>query len=150
MSVSEDLKQTAQLRKAIAPLVKILKSEADADITKRLVAIESIVQEIAKKETVINVAPPEVNVKVETPDELTKTFQKFAEPEPIESPTAYEPHDQAKKGIYQYSGFVRSDGKYYIQRVAKGEQRYSLGEGNYSDAWEKKDSLTYTRIDGSK
>lgn len=161
MSV-EDIKQVAQLRKAIAPLVTMLRDEATNEMAKqfgnRLDTIESILLELAKKESVINVAapivnvaPPEVNVPdvnitVETPEELTKSIQKMSEPvsiEEIDTPTAYEPHDQAKGQVYSYSGFMRSDGAYYIQRVSKGEQRYARGNDNYAEAWESRSKLQY-------
>ena len=152
--ISENLKLTAQIRKAIAPLIKVLQVETNADITKRLLVIENIVIELAKKETIVNVAAPEVNVTVETPDELTKTIQKMSEPiklptpEPV--PSAYEPHDQSKSQTFQYSGFMRSNGDYYIQRVAKGEQRYAVGNGDYPKAWEKRSNLKYSYINEVK
>jgi hypothetical protein len=135
--ISEEIKQTAQLRKAIMPLIKVLRDEANADITNRLLTIENIVGEMAKKETVFNVAPPEVNVNVEPP----------VIPLPV---SAYEPHDQSKSSVYQYSGFMRSNGDYYIQRVAKGEQRYAVGNGDYANAWEKRKTLKYGYIDEVK
>lgn len=145
---SEELKQTAQLRKAIAPLITLLKSEANDDLLKRLDAIEGIVSAIAKKETTVNVTSPEVTVTVETPEELTKSLRKVADTADV--PSAYEPHDQAKSTTFQYSGFMRSDGEYYIQRVAKGEQRYYRGSGDYTDAWEKRGNLKYSYINEGK
>lgn len=142
--MSEDLKQTAQLRKAIMPLIGLLKAEANDETARRLDAIEAIVKEIAKKDTT-------VNVTVET-EELTESIKKFAAPEPIDPPSTYEPHDQAKNkgGTFQYSGFVRSDGAYYIQRVTKGEQRYARGKSGYATAWENRDRLKYGYINGDK
>lgn len=150
MSVSEDLKQTAQLRKAIMPLIGLLKSEADAEITKRLDSIEAMMKSIAKPEITVDYTPPVLNVTVETPEELVKSLRKAAEPAPIETPSAYEPHDQAKTQTFQYSGFMRSDGDYYIQRVAKGEQRYAIGKGDYTAAWEKRGDLKYGYINEVK
>lgn len=147
----QDLKQTAQIRKAIMPLIQLLKSEANVEITKHLSVIDAKLDEIAKRENIIKVSPPEVSVTVSIPDELTKSIQKMSEPAPevVDTPTDYQPHDQSKSQVYQYSGFVRSDGKYYIQRVAKGEQRYAKGAGDYTEAWSKRSKLNYGRIDES-
>lgn len=149
----EELKMVGQIRKAIMPLLELMKTEANQGIDDRLTAIETSLIEIAKRDFNVEVKAPEVNVTVETPEELTKTIKKMAEPvtaEPVEVPSAYEPHDQAKTGTFQYSGFMRSNGDYYIQRVAKGEQRYFKGSGDYAEAWAKRDKLTYGYISGDK
>lgn len=143
---TDDLKQVAQIRKAVMPLIDLVKREADIKLDERLVGIETALTALLKRDTTIEVKAPDVNVNIETPIELTEAFIKLNKSDP--KPTgSYEPHDQIKKGTFQYSGFVRSDGAWYIQRVAKGEQRYSKGDGKYTDAWEKKADLKYGYID---
>lgn len=148
MSKSDELRAIAALRQAVAPLIPLLKAEADHELSKRLEVIESVVLELAKRDTTIEVKAPDVHVKVDT-EALTKSIEtlKKSEPVAIEQPT-YEPHDQAKSQTFQYSGFVRSDGAWYIQRVAKGEQRYTKGVGDYAGAWEKRSKHKYGYIDG--
>ena len=92
----------------------------------------------------ITVESPDVNVNVDT-GEIEKVVSKLqkSEPQSITMPSAYEPHDQAKKGMFNYSGFIKSDGEWYIQRVTKGEQRYAKGSGGYAKAWEKLTDLKY-------
>lgn len=91
-----------------------------------------------------------MSVTVKAPD-LHPTFE-VPKPEVIinkaesKDPGEYQPHDQGKKGMYQYSGFARADGAWYIQRVTKGEQRYAAGKDDYTDAWEKRDKLEYGLI----
>lgn len=147
---TDDLKQIAQIRKAILPLVDLAKRESDAKLEERLSGIETALAALLKKDTVVEVKAPEVNVTVDTTN-IEKAVSKLQKSDttPKPAPSAYEPHDQAKSQTYQYSGFVRSNGDWYIQRVAKGEQRYSKGSGGYSDAWEKRSKLKYGYLDES-
>lgn len=138
---SDNLKQIAQIRKAIAPLVAVLSRESDEKITKRLALIETALSTLLQKETVVNIAPPQVDVTVDTAA-ITKSIEKMQKKAET-SDSEFQPHDQAKKGTFSYNGFVKSDGSWYIQRVAKGEQRYAKGTGDYVDSWEKKDNLKY-------
>jgi hypothetical protein len=140
---TENLKQIAQIRKAVMPLIQLLKNESDKTLEKRLDGIEAALSTLLKKDPAINVSPPEVNVKVDTA-EITKSIEKMSK---TGTTSTYEPHDQAKSGPYNYSGFVKSDGKWYIQRVAKGEQRYAKGTGEYTEAWDKRKNIKYGYID---
>lgn len=141
-----DLKQIAQIRKAIQPLVGLMKREADADLDDRLARLETAMTSLLKKDA-IEITAPEVNVTVETPQALTDALTKLQKSDTMPIASIYEPHDQLKKGTFQYSGFVAKDGNWYIQRVAKGEQRYAKGKGDYSEAWTGLDDLKYGYLD---
>lgn len=144
---TEELKTVAQIRKAIQPLVSLVKRDADANLEERLHGIEVALSALLKKDTSVTVQPPEVNVTVDTKSiENALSKMQKSEPKPV---STFEPHDQAKAQGESFSGFVRSDGDWYIQRVTKGEQRYAKGSGDYSEAWEKRSKLKYGYIDGS-
>lgn len=148
---TQDLQRVGDLRQALKPLIEVMKVQANVELEKRLALIESALTELAKRDTVINVSSPEVSVDIDTSEftqaikDQVKLITKNSEtPEP---PSRYEPHDQAKTTTFQYSGFVRDDGVWYIQRVAKGEQRYAKGQGDYRSAWERRSKHKYGDID---
>ena len=131
-------RKTTAIRKAASPLVLELNKRIKAELAKR------------HEETVMAKAESAV-ITFEMVEKLTDTIQKMANNAPTAAAVSpYEPHDQAKGSGFQYSGFVRSDGAYYIQRVSKGEQRYAKGTGNYTDSWGRRDKLDYGYIDGGK
>jgi hypothetical protein len=98
-----------------------------------------------------------VSVNVETPPALTQAIEKMVEVQlkkaspaiPLPQPN-YQPHDQGGSNGIKYNGFAAPEGFWYIQRTAKGQQRYASGKSDYSKAWAKKGSLSYGNIDGSK
>lgn len=146
MSTTEDLKTVAQIRKAILPLIEIVKREADRNLDERLAAIEDAVKTLGARE--INIPAPNVTVKTEVPKDLVNSFSRLSKQA---TPTIknYQPHDQSS-GTVKYNGFVAEDGSWYIQRLAKGQQRYAKGRGDYQDAWEGRGKLSYGNFDGSK
>lgn len=154
MSKTEDLKQVAQIRKAVMPLVELLKAESNKELEARLDKIEASLEKALafKPEVVVNTTPEIVidhkaaaEAMIIALEKQNKMLKKGDKPDVI----PYQPHDQAKGQGVQYSGFVRSDGAWYIQRVAKGEQRYAKGNGSYQKAWEKRAKQDYGILDGS-
>ena len=148
---SEELKIIALIRKAIKPLATAARLEANEDIHNQLAQLTKAVDGLVKREV------KEVRVKVETPSQVVEALEKVTQAqmqksEPLPAPAKYEPHDQeAKKGTpFQYNGFVAENGDWYIQRIAKGEQRYAKGHGNYAEAWTNKKKQSYGYLDGSK
>jgi len=149
-----DLKEIGKLRKAMLPLFKILGSTMQEGNDKRLDLLERKLEKltipqpevkvnIPKPETpIVKVAPPEVVVNMDI-EKIVKALEQS-----VVKNTTYEPHDQSEGGIFTYAGFVSLDGGWYIQRIVKDEQRYSKGDGEYQDAWEKRDKLKYGYLDG--
>ena len=153
---SDEIREVARLRKAVLPLVKLLSSEAVSEVSKRLDTIEESLTEIAKRDMNVTVTAPEVHVgpTVFDVDKLITALDKSNKALMAKSASPalpdYQPHDQAGSSAIKYNGFVAQDGSWYIQRVAKGGQRYAKGKGNYSEAWEKRGDQTYRMYDGSK
>lgn len=153
---TEELKEVGKLRKAMLPLFKLLPDALVEANEKRFDLIEKKLEELSVPQPVVNVTSPDVVVpKIDAPNVTVKVdteaivaaIEKANTTKVKPTPSAYEPHDQAKTQVYQYSGFVRSDGEWYIQRVAKGEQRYAKGQSGYADAWERRSKLKYGYID---
>jgi hypothetical protein len=151
---TEELQQVAQIRKAVAPLIDLVKREADTKMEERLSGIESALTALLKKDFTPEIKAPEVSVNMDI-DQIVKAIEKqnntlLAKSDtPVVTSQTYEPHDQAKSQAFQYSGFVNTSGEWYIQRVAKGEQRYAKGTGDYTTAWEKRSKLKFGYIDES-
>lgn len=108
---------------------------------KELEQMRKMVSEALERPVSVKVNAPDVKPVFEVPKPQV-VMQKSDTPQPGD----YQPHDQGKKGLYQYSGFVRPDGAWYIQRVTKGEQRYAAGKNDYAGAWDKRDTLKYGLI----
>jgi hypothetical protein len=155
--MKDELKDIGRLRKAMMPLFKLLPEQFFEENERRFALLEKKLDkltipqpEIVVKAPIVNVpaakidiAPPEVTVNLD-PDSITQALIKAKN---LTSPSPYEPHDQAKGQIFKYSGFLRDDGSWYIQRIAKGEQRYAKGQGGYADAWDGRSKLRYGHID---
>lgn len=138
------------LRQAIKPLIKdIVVEKMTQEITASLkLDIAKLNSSLEKHSTSVNIDASDLHTAVQ---ELTKyTMQqelKKSQSKQLEV-TDYQPHDQKKKGVYKYAGFVRPDGSWYIQRIAKDEQRYIFGKGNYSEAWSEAEAQKYGTISG--
>lgn len=130
-----------QIIGVLATITKAL-AERDKQVDKQFAKMQEVIIELTEKETTVKVDAPPVNVEVQPPEQVIVEKSTPA-PEPV---SEYQPHDQDKKNSFQYSGFVRSDGAWYIQRIAKGEQRYVAGTKDYSESWEKRDKLDYKNI----
>jgi hypothetical protein len=161
MSSSDEIKQIAKTRQIVMPLIKQMATEIVAANDAKLERLLKAVEQLAKQQPVVNVTVPEIKLpKIEVPTpqvnyqppdvhiDTTPVAKAVAnlplqksDPTPIETPQ-YEPHDQAG-GAIKYSGFLAQDGTWYIQRIAKNQQRYAKGRGDYSDAWEGRERLNY-------
>jgi hypothetical protein len=149
----EDLKTVGQIRKAMLPLVEILRAETNKDLTARLEKIETVLADLVKKDYNVTVQPTPVTVEGFDPTQLIEKMQKMnqkkLEPAVVQPVLKYEPHDQSG-GVIKYNGFVAEDGSWYIQRLSKSSQRYAKGKGDYIEAWDKKTKLEYGLIDGGR
>lgn len=160
MTETERIQQIAQLRKAIMPLVELLKTDANKELESRLEIIEKSLQSLAEKEVKFDVQVNAPDVTFEVPTELTQAItdihkmveinMKKNNDVVVKDTSHYEPLDQAKEKVFTYSGFMKSDGSWKIQRIAKNEQRYAFGKGDYADAWKRKSKLDYGYADGGK
>lgn len=163
---SDDLKDIGKMRKAFLPIFKLIQQEVNHENLKRFELLDKKLDKIAAIKPVINlekvdVPQPDIHIKVDIPEQLTKAVTnnqadlaslievvKAIQGQTIKAEQiTYLPHDQDSTPLVKYNGFASLDGQWYIQRVAKGQQRYVRGTGDYSDAWTNRAKLKYGTAD---
>jgi len=146
---AEDIKAIAQLRKAVMPLIELMRSESNNEITQRIEGLEKSVETLVNKGISVKVDAPEI--KIEDLTSLNDSLQKLADSKLNKSAdpnllTEYKPHDQKSTDTAKYYGFVRADGSWYIMRDVGETQRYTAGSSDYSTNWDKCQKLKYKYI----
>lgn len=140
-----DTKLITAVKEELAKVVTALNQDNDTELVTAIQDLKSSFTGI-EVNPVVNVPEPVINVDIPKIDfsPLIDALKPTAETKEIELGD-YKAQDIDGDDVFQYIGFVRPDGGWYIieNDVEGGSIRYKFGAKNYSAAWKKYTNQNY-------